>query len=484
MSESNIVAGSNVFLIRTEQPWWDPDFVAQIDDYDLLKAVEARQTDYRVARFSKKQLSIIETDLRCVYAKNDPCWGYSNKKKRVASACINGDCPKIKECNPDYSVKEAEYWKTTNNEIESYGKPQRQPRYYIVDMVSDEEMTRYDSNPRNDGFEYSVPKSPVLKDKEYDPNRRTKIDPVTGRKMVVVGYDWKITDNASYESEELIPIWGYVEEVEEKKQPVTRKRAKRIEKLEEPRPIKKKPTKTISDHSDFEKKEEFEKKVSEAISDEIKLTDVDEDCLEESSCVILLDNLAELAFASSTLLVSGIEHGIRSDAGVMLALIDDYEKYSDRQQVLVSNTVLKSGCKEINVKAWKALAQRSGIINLQIGSHEYYRFEHESVDRWTCRNMYGVTHVCIENDDISDFEELDDGTYPVTLYEDGNVFTISRKNGEMIGHLGKSFVDVIKALKETGEIAGTIAFIKGLSIRVLGGQVDVLGMGHLKFEEY
>ncbi len=484
MSESNIVAGSNVFLIRTEQPWWDPEFVAQIDDYQLLKAVEARQADYRVARFSKKQLSIIETDIRCVYAKNDPCWGYSNEKKRVVSACINGNCPKIKECNPNYSSKEGAYWKTTYSEAEAYGKPKRQPRYYFVDMVSDEEMTRYYSNPRNEGFEYSVPRSPVLKDEKDDPSRKSKIDPATGRKMVVVGYDWKITDNASYESEELIPIWGYVEEVEEKKQPVFRKRAKRIEKLEEPRPIKKKTTRTITENSDFERKEEFEKKVSEAVTDEIKLTDVDEEFLEEGNCIILLDNLAELAFVSSTLLVSGIEHGIRSDSGVMLALIDDYEKYSDRQQILISNTTLKSGCKEINVKSWKALSQRTDITNLQIGSHEYYCFVHESINRWTCRNMYGVTHVCIENDDISDIEGLDDGMYPVTLYEDGNVFGISRKNGEVIGHLGKSFVDVIEALKQTGEIDGTIAFIKGLSIRVLNGQVDVLGMGHLKFEEY
>ena len=245
MPESNIVAGSNVFLFRTDQPWWDPQFVAQIDDYQLLKAVEARQTDYRVARFSKKQLSIIETDLRCVYAKTDPCWGYSNEKKRVVSACINGKCPKIKECNPNYSPDEAAYWKTSNNEEQAYGFPRKQPRYYIVDMVSDEEMTRYYSNPKNEGFEYSVPRSPVLADEKYDSNRKTKIDPATGRKMVVVGYNWMITDNASYESEELIPIWGYVEEVEEKKQPVTRKRAKRIEKLEEPRSIKKKLSKQV-----------------------------------------------------------------------------------------------------------------------------------------------------------------------------------------------------------------------------------------------
>ena len=224
--------------------------------------------------------------------------------------------------------------------------------------------------------------------------------------------------------------------------------------------------------------------VSESIVEEIKLTDIDEDSLEPSSCIFLLDNPAELAFVSSTLLISTTEHGITSEAGVMLALIDDYEKYADRDQVFVSNTVLKSGCKATNVKAWKALSQRNDIISLQIGSHEYYRFTHDTIDRWTCRNMYGVTHVCIEKDDLSDMDKLDDGTYPVTLYEDGNVFTISRKNGEIIGHLGKSFVDVIKALKETGEIAGTIAFIKGLSFRVLNGQVDVLGMGHLKFEEY
>ena len=487
MQESNIVAGSNVYLSRTESPFWDPDFVAQVQDYKLLKYISSkRQTDNRVAAFSGNQGEILRTEMRCIYAPKDPCWGYVKERKRVLSACINGECPKIYECNPKYTAEDAAYWVTTDEERKQYGNPDKQPRYYIVDMISDEEMTRYDSNPKNEGYEYPVPKNPVLKDKRdtIESEPKTKIDPRTGRRMVVVGYKWMITDTSDYQNEELIPIWGFVEEVEERKQPTVRKKAKRIEKKQIVEQPKRKPVlEEKTPDPDYARKDDFEKAVASHISGEIKLTDVDEDSI-SAGTVILLDNLAELAFVSSTLLVSEIKHGIKAESGIMLSLIDDYEKFADRPNVMISNTVLKSGCKESNVGSWKALSQKEEIERLNISDRDYYQYKYDNGSRWTCRNMYGVTHVCVSTDDVKDIDNLSDGIYSVSLVDDGDTYMILDKSGTPMGHLGGSFVEVINSLKKDEEISGTPAVIKGISLSIAGGKLDILGMGHLKFIEY
>lgn len=489
MPDSNIIAGSNVFLSRTEDPRWDPEFVSQIQDYKLLKDLESRkQVDNRIIHFSRKQRDILEIELRCTNAKNDPCWGYSAEKNRIVSACINVECPKIMDCNPNYTANDAAYWVTTEEERKLYGKPDKQPCYYIVDMVSDEEMMRYDSNPRNEGFEYPIAKNPVLED-ERDKIRATqneRIDPKTGRRMRVIGHKWIITDNASYESEELVPIWGYVEEVEEKKQLTVRKNVKRIEKKQETSSVRKvyeKPKEKTVD-PDFARREEFEKAVFESITGEIKLTDVEDEYIGDTSSVILLDNPAELAFVSSTFLISGIDHGIHESSGVMLALVDDYRKNTDCEHVFVSNTVLKTGCKEVNVQAWKALAGKSEIIQLLISERDYYRFEYGDDNCWTCRNIYGVTHVCVSDDDIQSMKKLQDGLYSVSLVDDGDTFMILGKNDEMLGRLGNVFADMINALKSAEKIASSPTVIKGIGIKVVDGKVDILGMGHLIFIEY
>lgn len=489
MQSSNIIAGSNVFLSRTESPLWDPAFVEQVEDYPLLKFIKSRrQVDNRVAPLTGKQGSILTTEMRCIYAPKDPCWGYVSERKRVVSACVNGECPKIRECNPKYTDEEAAYWTTTDEERARYGRPDRLPRYYIVDMISDEEMTRYDSNPKNEGFEYPVPKNPVLKDKRdvIESEPKTKIDPRTGRRMVVIGYKWMITDNASYESEELVPIWGFVEEVEEKKLPTVRKKAKRIEKKQTTEPVKKRQpvqeVKTVD--PDYARKEDFEKAVASHVTSEIKLTDVDEDSMDSTETVILLDNPAELAFVSSTFLISEIRHGIKESAGIMLALIDEYEKFIGCRNVLISNTVLKTGCKETNVAAWKALSQKDGIEQLNISDRDYFQYKYDSGSRWTCRNMYGVTHVCVNSEDVKDLETLSDGVYAVSLVDDRDTYMILDKSGTPLGHLGKGFVDMIEALKRDEEISGSPAVIKGISLSITAGKADILGMGHLKFIEY
>lgn len=488
METSNIVAGSNVFLCRTEYPYYDPEFVKQVQDYKLIKYIAGRrQVDNQVAPFQGNQGAILKTEMRCIYAKNDPCWGYKKSKNKVVSACINAECPKLKECNPEYTKEYAAYWVTTDEERRLYGRPDRLPRYYIVDMISDEEMNRYVVDPGNDGIDHITPPPPIYKKPEPESKSESfRIDPKTGRKMVIIGYS-----KLKYPDEDGLgdPIWGFVEEVETEKQPRVIRKAKKIEKKKDTQAVKKPVLRKEADPDkkedpDYVNKAEYEKAVVDHIIEEVKLTDFSEDYIIPNDTVILFDNPAEMAFVSGTLLVEGIDHGHNAGGAVALAMIDDYKEYAGKSLVFISNTTLKKGCREDNVQMWKTLAGKSGLRKLMISDRDYYEFPYESGKRWTCRNMYGVTHVCVTDNDIEEIEKLKDGLYPVSLVDDGDSYMVLKKNGDPLGHLGMSFVNLIKALKEQDQIAATPQVIKGISLKVVGGRMEILGMGHLKFIEY
>lgn len=497
MMDSNIIADSNVYLTREDNSWLDPEFVSQVMDYDLLKKYADRHKYApHIPLLSSGQMRIIHSGIRCTYAKNDPCIG-PVKGGRVKNRCINIECPGLydrpksawKGCNPGLTEEYVKQWTPNPEDKKLYGNPMNLRRYYIVDMVSDEEMSRYVSTPKSDGFVYPVPKNPVLPNpQDKRPGEQNyRIDPINGKKMVVVGYRWVITDNASYENEQLLPIWGYVEEADEIAEPVVRHKAKRIQKKQDVQQRKKTGKKVAEGHDpDYERKEEYEKAVAAAIIDEIKLTDVDPETIsEEEDLVVLLDNPAELAFVSGTFLVSAISHGIVTDQPIKLALIDDYEGFINIENVMISNTALKRGCKETNVQAWKALAKRNDITQLHVAERDFHKFEYgDQESRWTCRNMYGVTHVCVEEADLCEMKSFPDGTYPASLVDDKSTYMILDKNGELLGRLGESFVRLIDALKQVKEISGTPAIINGISLQVKDGKTDFLGMGHLKFIEY
>lgn len=168
----------------------------------------------------------------------------------------------------------------------------------------------------------------------------------------------------------------------------------------------------------------------------------------------------------------------------MISLIDDYEKYSDWPNVMVSNTVLNRGCKESNEESWKVLAKKEEIERLNISDREYYYYKYDNGCRWTCRNMFGVTHVCVKTDDVKDIDRLADGIYSVSLVDDGDTYMILDESGTQMGSLRKAFKEVINSLKKDEEISGTPSKIEGISLSVTEGKIDILGMGHLKFIEY
>lgn len=483
--DSNILVGSNVLEFETESPLFDPEFVAEIQDYELLKKLEPYiGHDGRSVRFSGKQEQILRTELRCIYAKNDPCWGYSDEQKRIVSACINGDCPKIKECNKNYSKEEAVYWRVDKEQKALYGDPHKQPEYYFVDMISDAEMKQYDVEPQNDGLEYPTIKNPVIDDKKKKAPK-TRIDPVTGRKQVVIGQRWQITDNSDYQGEEIVDIWGFVDDVAERK--VKRqKKAKKLEKIEPVTSIipKKAPVEPVKTKDpDYVNKELYESKVTDITMGVVKLTEIGERYDEDSTWMIVLANPAERAYVSSMLLMDELDHGFSTNDAIQLVLIGDVKELSAKS-IFVSDTVLNAGCLEKDTQGWKKLSEASWIMRLDIPDRDYFNFEYgDGLNRWTCRNMYGVTHVCVDSADVTEID-AEDGLYSVSLVEDRDSYLISKKDGMPLGRLGQSFFDVITALKESKEIESSPAVIKGISIAVKSGKATVLGMGHLKFIEY
>ncbi len=482
---SNILIGSNVLKFEAERPMYDSHFVREIQDYEVLKKLEPyKGFDSRSIHFTDKQEQILKTELRCIYAKNDPCWGYNDQKKKIVSACINGDCPKIKECNQDYSKENARYWQTDKAERTLYGNPNKQTEYYFVDMISEAEMKLYDVEPQNDGLEYPTIKNAVIPDEKKKQAPKTRIDPVTGRKQVVIGKRWQITDNSDYQGEEIVDIWGFVDDVTERREKRPKK-ARMLEKIVPPKFTAKEAISAPVDviDIDYANKDVYEKKVADLVMEEVKLTEIGERFYGDSTWLIVLANPAEKAYVSSMLLMDELEHGFTTKDMIQLVHIGELREVS-ASSVFVSENVLKAGCLENDTQGWKKLTTVPRILQLDITDRDYFNFKYrDGLNRWTCRNMYGVTHVCVEDADVTEID-AEDGLYSVSLVEDKNSYMILKKDGMPLGRLGASFTDVINALKEAKEIESSPAVVKGISIDVKQGKATVLGMGHLKFIEY
>ena len=479
--DNNIQIGSNVYKVEKDIPIHDSEFVKQIQDHDLLKLlVPYRGYDSNSVQFSAKQEEILSTGLRCLKASNDPCWGYDAEKKRVTCACINGDCPSIKVCNKNYTPQYAEDWTMSEELIELYGDPEHQPIQYYYDMIPDSEMRLYEVEPKNEGYEYST-KNPVIRDEEEP---ETMVDPLTGRKMVVVGREWRITDTSDYQNSEIVKIWNYVEDIPVRKV-VRTKKAARIEKLNsldrEKTALKEKITSDTKDIAfDFGLKETYEKNVATSISDELSIMDFSELLKPEDKCIIVVANPAERAYVSSMLMKNGLLHGFEKEDNIQIALIDEFNDCFDKD-VFISSFLFKTGCKEASVKGWAKLSEMEKIVLIKVSDREYYKFEYGGNSyRWTCRDIYGIKHVCIEDADIEELDFGTDGLYPFSISDN----MIISEYGDAIGGVSALFEEMINALIDSGEIETQPREIEGMFVNVKGGKHVVLGMGHLKFDEY
>ncbi len=477
--DSNILLGSNVYILKKDRPLHDSDFVRQIQDYELLKAMDPFRS-YDSVQFNAKQENILRIGLRCVYAKYDPCWGYDGEKGCETCACIKGDCPKIYECNKNYTFEEAKYWSTSKEDRDLYGEPQNQRVQYFVDMIPDSEMRLYSADPQNEGYEYSA-KNPVIKDSE---EKETRIDPLTGRKMVVVGTKWQIIDSSDYQNEEIVKIWNYVEDAAVKKIKKTKKSA-RIEKLE-PSKEKNVLSKIVHKHEekeeeqDYLKKEDFEKSVSESINDEFSIMELLESYEPGVKWVIVVTNPAEKAYVSSMLMKSEIIHGFGEDDDVQLIQIAQLKNCANKT-VIVSSNLCKNGCTELDVQGWKTLASEKSLVKVNIPEREYYKYEYsDGLSRWTCRDTYGIKHVCIEDSDIDELDFGTDGLYPISIADN----MVISEYGDAIGGVSEQFTKLMNSLVESKEIEAIPSEIEGIFVNVKNGTHIVLGMGHLKFDAY
>ena len=112
MNTSNIIGGSNIYPCK-ESPLRDQDFVNHIEDYNYIQKINKMQllSSYNI-HLTQKQAQLLKIEMRCVYAKKDPCWGYIDGQG-IRSRCIEGRCPKIMKCNPTYTPEQKKYWTMT-----------------------------------------------------------------------------------------------------------------------------------------------------------------------------------------------------------------------------------------------------------------------------------------------------------------------------------------------------------------------------------
>lgn len=471
MGKSNVIANSNVLLFKTNYPWRDSEFMTEIEDYSLLKYYEEKQKngDNQAIAFSDKQKEILKTELRCIHAKNDPCWGYIDSLKKVVSKCINGKCPLIHRCNPLFTVDYAALWQPSYEDCVLYKEPHKIRKYYFVDMISDDEMLTYKSLPEFEGYSFNVQKEPWEEVPKYN-RRKIKIDPKTGKKMVIVGYDWKITDNANYESEEMFPIWDYEnEEIIEDKEFI-RPKAKKIEK------------KPIVDKEYRFDLDENKKNIERNIVEKVKLTKFSKNITNDKEVVVLFSNPAELAFASNILLINNVEHGYRNN--IKLVLFEDYGECADEELLIISNSILMRVYSEEEKAIWEKLSSKKDIRVLNIMKRDYQEFVYGGGSFWTCANMYGITHICIKKEDLQLLDENDCKLTSIVLNNESDKYIMYDAEGVQIGALNSVAQNKLQFLEERGEIPGQPNKIEGVSIRIEDGIKEVLGIGHLKFSEY
>ncbi len=458
MKKSNVVAYSNIYFFKTQFQWYDKEFMKQIEDYDMLKEYEKERRNKGIQSvcFTKKQNELLKNGLRCIYAKNDPCWGYVDSLKRVVSKCINSECTLIHKCNPEFTLEYKELWAPTLEEKELYKNPDDLAFYYIVDAISENEMSIYKKNECN--IQYPVEK--VKKMNKY------RINPITGKKEVIVGYNNKITDNNSYESEESVPIWKEIDQSISYGAKHIFKKAKKIEK----RKVNQEKVHVSN----------MVQNIKESIDDCINLINVDSDYLKKYKSVILCDNIAELQFIISTLFHNGALHNIRKNKNIML--FDDYI-YQEGDNILITSSCLKKNNNIKNERNWEILYEKKDVKELKISNREYKKFADKDIVFWTCKNLRIVTHICIDNDDFELKKEVRDLEL-IKIIAEENKYYIYNDSNIKLGRMSKIFENKLKLLLRKDEIDSFPEQIDGLAINYRNNKIEVLGIGHLNFNSY
>lgn len=501
MKTSNVIGGSNVYPCKGS-PLSDQEFVNQIEDYNYIKTIHKNQI-FRQSSvcLTKKQSQLLEIEMRCVYAPKDPCWGYIDGQG-VRSRCVEGRCPRIMQCNPTYTVEQADYWTMSEEAKTLYGKPGKQKKYYLVDLVSEEEKQRYISDPKGAGIEF-----PPMKDPEIKVTKKKK----KGRQLVIIGFEETYFGDAD---NQLSPIWGYVDDPEEAGTMVSSRYGSRTEHIhknavkvsdkskdnvdvsnkstttkeeikEEVRPV-------IVEVIASDKKERYEQTVLGKRGNVYQLTELSSEKLRSISgnriINIILANEAELAYVSSMLLQVAVPHDIEKlDGSESVCLWKaQTKKFNLRLGVtMVSGAFLSQGCDLTTELVWENLMKASVIEELAVSGRDFFSFKVEdNLERWGCRNLYGTTHLAIRLDDFELTEAAID-EQKITLMKDSkNYIILSTSSAEQLGITTDALWSALNTLKRMDEISEFPRIISGLTLAKNNSELVIKGIGHMKFDEY
>lgn len=495
--KSNIIGGSNVYPCK-ESPFCDQEFVNQIEDYEVLKRIhkkqEIRQTSVHL---TEKQSQIMEIEMRCYYAKNDPCWGYVNGQG-IQCKCIKGRCPQIKKCNPTYTSEQEDYWKMTDEAKVLYGHPDKQKKYYYVDLVSDKEMSRYYSDPKGAGIEFPPMPDPEIPEQQ------------NGRKLVIIGSDSTYFGDAD---DQWSPIWGYVDEPEDgglvtsqygrsketvfvNSHKVGEKPKKEAVKQKEPANEKAqvvdKPKKSVPAKSEESKKLQYEKQVKDKIGTSYQLVEITEELIKELShgkiLNIILSNEAEMAYVSGMFLRNQIAHDIElCDGKELVCLWKAQSKEINLSSgiFLISRAFIKQGYSLEIEAVWSGLKNANRVNEIVVSGRDFFGFTgKDEQQRWGCKNLYNATHLVIQNDDL--FLSLPvEEDQPISLIKnEKNYIILSVKNEKQLGITTESLWSALDNLKKSGDISEFPELISGLVLTKSSSGFEIKGIGHLKFDEY
>ncbi len=506
MERSNIIGGSNVYPCKGN-PLTDQEFVRHIEDYEHIKAIH-KMKEFRQAsvHLTKKQSKLLEIEMRCALLRDrpDPCWGYI-EGQGVRSRCIEGRCPRILKCNPTYTKEQAEYWKMTEEVYNQYGWPDKQKKYFLVDLVSDQEMLKYFSDPKGAGKEY-----PPIKDLEPKKPTEKKSD---GRRLVIIGYEEIYFGDAD---NQISPIWGYVDDSEDVGPIVTRKYGSRKEyiyrnahkpkekpkKKKEKSKVKKKaeienffpkeenkPVVAVSE-MDSSRKKSYEQGINGKLSGSYPLTEITLDLIQElfgdHSVSVVLANEAEQAYVSSMFLQAGIEHDIEIESGKERITLwkADSKAISLGAGVIVSDDFIKQGCTLTSENNWKELQNVTAIMEMTVTGRDFFGFDTDKGKRWGCRNLYGATHLALEAGDFDLFEKVDEEQQITLMKDTKNYIILSTSSDVQLGITNERLWTALDSLKKLDEISEFPRIISGLILSGTDNGVEIKGIGHMKFDEY
>ena len=488
MTQSNISIASNVFPCEGN-PASDRDFVKEVRDFILLKELADRTQNPWWSFLDSTQKEIIEKEERCVYAKDDPCWGYI-EDRGVVSKCVNTNCYRLRDCNPAFESDEASFWLQSPSDSELYGDPEDQKRYYLVDLISEQEKDQYHSLPSTSGVSHSA---------FYEEDRKKKPLPQ------IIGFERILFPD--YCDEQIKPIYGYADENTSHFIKRTINNYSTISHFEAPPAHPKQDVipairavevvETLAEDAVEESVEEagysaLTEQVVGKVESELELAKTTPQLLRKinptGKMLFVLSNPAELAYLSSMLIKAGIEHSLPDDASgrVRLQLLCDLPENLNNEVVVLSKTVIDEGCTDASHDAWKNLCDAKRVLTINLTGREYAAISCNAGERWFCRNLYEATHICALPEDLKLNENVQDGTYKVTLIakDSDRGYRLYASNGYPIGVANQSLLVVLDALKREDEISSDPMRIEGIKIAVSGGKCLVYGIGHMLFDEY